>query len=62
MRRGAVTALRAAVVMAYALVAWLLGYGGLSAVEFSVLVVVGLVLFVLIVSADWVNGGRRREW
>lgn len=63
MRRGSVTVLRCAAVLAYALVAWLLGRdGGLDADRFIGLVIVGVVLFVLVVAADWVNGARRREW
>ena len=61
MSRPAVTWLRGGIVAAYALVAGGLATGGITAGEFVLLVVLGVIAFIAVVAADWINDGIRHD-
>lgn len=61
MSRPAVTWLRLGIVLAYAFVGGGLASGGITAAEFVLMVVLGVIGFIAIVVADWVNDGIRRD-
>lgn len=61
MSRPAVTWVRVAIVAVYALIGGGLTPGGITPGEFVLLVVLGVISFIAIVVADWVNDGIRHD-
>ena len=61
MSRPAVTWLRVAIVAVYAFIGGGLATGGITAGEFVLLVVLGVIAFIAVVVADWVNDGIRHD-
>lgn len=58
MSPGAVTGLRWAIVIGYTVLAWGIEHDGVTIGELTALAVVGAVLVVIILAADWIaNGG-----
>lgn len=57
----AVTWIRAGVVALYAVIAGGMAGGGITAAEFGLLLVLGVIALVAVLVADWINHGVRRD-
>lgn len=61
MRPVEITVLRWLGVIAYALATWCFAHDGVTHFEIVFLTVLGIVMFVGTILADWINAGRRPE-
>lgn len=61
MNNSGVTWLRVTILALYAFTGGGLAVGGITAGEFVLMVVLGVIAFVGIVLADWINAGVRKD-
>lgn len=61
MRAGAITCVRVAILLGYALIGAALDLGGVTDAELGLMVVLGVICMIAVVLADWINAGVPRD-